>query len=225
MNFEKNKSCFWEALKVNSCGLRYGVVLNIAKLLTPVFYKTVLLPRFTKCRAVMYPNPYDSCRPMNKCIQKLHLSFALVGAEIGVYAGVNAFSILHNLRLKRLYLVDPYVPYYMDGVLTYPKHALVIAQANLKRFSNVKWIREMSVNAASKIDEQLDFAYIDGNHSYVAVKQDLQAFYPLIRKGGFLGGHDFTTEFLGVTKAVSEFAVANQLDLFVEQPDWWVIKK
>jgi hypothetical protein len=35
----------------------------------------------------------------------------LVGAEIGVLQGLNAVSILSNLNMRKLYLVDPYMPY------------------------------------------------------------------------------------------------------------------
>ena len=33
----------------------------------------------------------------------------LVGIEIGVYEGEHALSLLKNLNIKRLYLIDPYV--------------------------------------------------------------------------------------------------------------------
>jgi hypothetical protein len=46
--------------------------------------------------------------------------------------------------------------------------------------------------------------------------------------GGIIGGHDFYNGFQrdhdGVVRAVTEFAVRNQLNLQVELPDWWVVK-
>jgi len=212
---ERRQTQFSEVLRSISYNSRCTIVLAIAKLLTPSLYKNLMNPN------LLGPAP---CRPMITYV-KTNLSQNLVGAEVGVYAASNAFSILTNLHLKRLYLVDSYVPYCDgDGTAVYPERKFAQAKAKLKRFSNVKWIKEKSAQAALKIQEPLDFAYIDANHSYNAVKQDIQAFYPLIREGGVLGGHDFVTRYMGVIRAVCEFAVADGLDLFVEQPDWWIIK-
>jgi hypothetical protein len=211
---KRGKSQLYETLRLTSYGLRYMIVLNSAKLLTPTFHRKLMLPKLL-----------EPCRPMIRHV-RVTMPQGLVGAEIGVYDGENAHSILSHLDIKRLYLIDPYLPYYDgDGAPIYPGKTLAIAQRRLQNFSNVKWIKKKSVEAKSKITELLDFVYIDANHSYEAVRQDISAYYPLVRKGGVLGGHDFTTQFLGVAKAVSEFTVANNLNLFVEQPDWWVIKK
>jgi predicted O-methyltransferase YrrM len=57
-------------------------------------------------------------------------------------------------------------------------------------------------------DNSLDFVFIDGNHSYEAVKKDIESWYPKIKSGGIISGHDYTLEFgdaYGVVKAVDEF--------------------
>ena len=49
-----------------------------------------------------------------------------------------------------------------------------------------------SIDAASYIQpEELDFVFIDGDHSYRAVEEDLAAWEPLVKKGGIVAGHDF----------------------------------
>jgi len=40
-------------------------------------------------------------------------------------------------------------------------------------------------------DESLDFVYLDGDHSYKTVQQELPRFYPKVRRGGVLAGHDY----------------------------------
>ena len=40
-------------------------------------------------------------------------------------------------------------------------------------------------------DESLDFVYIDANHAYDFVKQDIELWWPKVKKGGWLCGHDF----------------------------------
>jgi hypothetical protein len=45
-----------------------------------------------------------------------------------------------------------------------------------------------ALDAAKKIDEQLDFVYIDGLHDFKSVIDDIAAWYPLVRKGGWSAG-------------------------------------
>lgn len=40
-------------------------------------------------------------------------------------------------------------------------------------------------------DRSLDFVFIDGDHSYEGVTRDLAAWYPKIKQGGVLAGHDY----------------------------------
>lgn len=52
---------------------------------------------------------------------------------------------------------------------------------------------------------EVDFVYIDADHSYEAVARDLQAWVPRIRRGGLIAGHDYsTTHYPGVVQAVEE---------------------
>jgi len=48
----------------------------------------------------------------------------------------------------------------------------------------------------------LDFVYLDAAHDYDNVKLDIKCWYPKVREGGILGGHDIIDE--GVKKAVNE---------------------
>ncbi|WP_197231395.1 class I SAM-dependent methyltransferase [Novipirellula artificiosorum] len=61
-------------------------------------------------------------------------------------------------------------------------------------------------------DGELDFVFIDGDHSYQSVKADLTAWHPKLRPGGILLGHDYDPErFPGVVNAVEGFANQQQL--------------
>lgn len=64
--------------------------------------------------------------------------------------------------------------------------------------------RKMSSVEASKQyeDQSLDFIFIDGSHKYEEVKNDILAWYPKLKYGGTLAGHD--RDFPGVDKAVKE---------------------
>lgn len=53
-------------------------------------------------------------------------------------------------------------------------------------------IRALSHEVADLFaDESLDYVYIDGNHAYDYVKLDLETWYPKLKKGGILAGHDY----------------------------------
>ncbi len=52
-------------------------------------------------------------------------------------------------------------------------------------------------------NRSLDFVFIDAAHDYVNVKNDILAWYPKVKKGGFIGGHDYAQP-CGVKQAVDE---------------------
>lgn len=161
----------------------------------------------------------------------------LVGCEIGVYKGNHSESLLASSSIKKLYLIDPYDMYenYIEGHAHYGVDQAPLSEAEKEAMSRLSsyndrtvWINLFSDAACKVITEKLDFVYIDGNHAYEFVKADIENYYPLLKSGGILGGHDFYNGYCwehdGVIKAVTEFAVKNGLGLKVELPDWWIVK-
>lgn len=59
-------------------------------------------------------------------------------------------------------------------------------------------------------DESLDFVYIDASHEYENVKEDLIHWYPKVKRGGVIAGHDYGA---GVKKAVDEFFMGKNFDV------------
>lgn len=74
---------------------------------------------------------------------------------------------------------------------------------------------------------QLGFAYIDASHKYEDVRTDIEGWWPLLREGGILAGHDFCDEHPGVVQAVTEFAHFHILDVYTTQdkPESWYVYK
>jgi len=167
---------------------------------------------------------------MIKSIKKVFDNKLLTGVEIGIFGGKHAESILKTLYIKRLYLVDPYEPYIQQGILHSKERQLgAFAQARerLRQYENkIVWILKTSEKAVKTIPDQLDFVYIDGDHNYPMVKKDIELYYPKVKSGGYLGGHDYEMEWFGVIKAVNEFLKKRDLELNGSYPsDWWIIKK
>jgi len=175
----------------------------------------------------IFPRPFER-------LTKLSNRENLVGVEIGVAGGEHALSILENLNIQKLYLIDPYDLYdtYTEGKNIYGITQETLekteksARKKLKNYEKqIVWIKKLSSQAISDIKEDLDFAYIDGNHAYSFVLEDLNNYYKLLSPNGVIGGHDYYNGFAkdhsGVVKAVQEFAVKNNLNLTVELPDFW----
>ena len=86
----------------------------------------------------------------------------------------------------------------------------------------VKLLREFSKEACSFFkDETFDFIYIDADHTYEAVSEDLNAWFPKVKKGGVISGHDHisgertlqlghSVKF-GVVEAVADFRKQHKL--------------
>lgn len=146
------------------------------------------------------------------------------GVEIGVAKGENAESILSNLDMKMLWLIDPYMEYYDVGkFFRYNYTMFQKAFERLSGFKNKTFIRKMSKDAIFEVPNDLDFVYIDGNHDYEYAKGDIEVYWGKIKNGGLICGADFNIP--SVAKAVIEFAESNHLHIYVESKDWWMIKE
>jgi len=152
-------------------------------------------------------------------------------AEIGVWKGVMAKHLLENLPGIRQY-------YCVDCWELYPDFKAILREKSQYSQLNYNDVYEMYLEAVSaysdKIttlrmyseeavkhvpDRSLDFAFIDANHAYKYVKQDIILWLPKVKHGGILSGHDYKIKRFGVKRAVDEFFQAvSLLPNFV----WWV---
>lgn len=128
----------------------------------------------------------------------------LVGVEIGVDEGKNAFSMLKYLPIRKLFLVDPYVDYMDHGRLIVSGESNFNYARRLLRgcSGRVEFIRALSEDAVDLIPDGLDFVYLDGNHDYDFVKKDIELYSKKLHVGGFLCFDD--TGFFSVSKAIVE---------------------
>lgn len=79
-----------------------------------------------------------------------------------------------------------------------------VCEKNLAPLSDIITIHPIpSLEAAKKFrDDSVDFVWIDADHSYKGVKDDIAAWWPKIKRGGAMGGDDFPMA--GVKVAVEE---------------------
>jgi len=160
--------------------------------------------------------PGLSARAMIKEIRNDFKGRPLVGVEIGVAEGYNAYNILRMLNVERLYLVDSYKG---DWI-----RAFGLSQKLLKPFKDkVVFINQRSENAVKSIPPVLDFVYIDGDHSYDGVKSDFFNYFNKVKPGGYIGGHDFNMYGYEVIRFVNELHDEGY-DVKAYNNDWWVKK-
>lgn len=153
---------------------------------------------------------------------------SVVGVEIGCRAGVNAVQILRRLPVSKLFLIDPFVPYYDRSAYTTEQQMSFLNEfnKNLMGFSGrFVFVQEYSYNCVDRIPDDLDFVYIDGGHRYDEVLKDISLYYPKVRVGGVIGGHDW--DYKDVASAVIDFCRDHVLydDLCSTDPDLWLVKK
>jgi len=168
---------------------------------------------------------------------KSKCGYGTVGAEIGVWTGDLSCSILSYMKPEKLYLIDSWAVYpdyikelksrnfngeYLEQDRWDNMYRVVCDRYENNKLVNV--IRNMSSDAAEKFNnEELDWVYIDASHIEKYVYKDLFAWWPKIKSGGTLCGHDFL--FPGVSLALRKFSKKMNLIVWPCGNDWWIDKK
>lgn len=150
--------------------------------------------------------------------------FRGVGAELGVAAGAFSAHILRQERVSLLYSIDRWNDHHnMAEYMT----ALALLKSHGSR-SLV--IRACFDEIAPCIPNQhLQFCYVDGYaHTGQHGGKTLADWWPKIKPGGILSGHDYSPRYQPTIDAVDAFAKAHGLELNLttedELPSWWVRK-
>ncbi len=85
-----------------------------------------------------------------------------------------------------------------------------------------------SVTAAKVVTAKAmpaDAIYIDAGHTYEHVMADLRAWWPALRPGGVMFGDDYHVQWVGVIRAVHDFADEHRLSIRTDFPDKWYMQK
>lgn len=144
-----------------------------------------------------------------------------VVAEIGVAEG-NFSKDLLDAGVDRLFMVDYWG--HIPGVTGDGNFQQWWHDNNYQMAFNkvqpygwrAKLLRGMSVDMADSVpDESLDMLYLDAAHYYEGVMADLKAWYPKVKSGGIIAGHDYLCKDYKVKEAVGDFILYRMIEVEV----------
>lgn len=173
-----------------------------------------------------------------------HYPEGSVGVEIGVWKGGFSSMVLEKVKPSKYHLIDPWVHFDgaeydqawyggddPDGQAKMDR----IYQGVLDQFAGeidagtVVVHKGLSSEVASEFeDEYFDWVYIDGNHLYEFVRDDLELYYPKVKPGGLITGDDYMDGQWwgdGVIRAVDEFVASGRAEVVEIRGAQFVLRK
>lgn len=148
-------------------------------------------------------------------------NFSGIGVEVGVFKGEFSNQILSTWP-GRLIGIDCYnngtefnilwdairnnMEYVQDS-----RYQILVCQSHV---------------GVNYVPGDLSFAYLDAGHTFPEVAQDISVWWPKIKNGGILCGHDYDYKEIGVKTAVDEFLVSHmKLKMHHKPCGSWFIQK
>ena len=154
-----------------------------------------------------------------------------IGVEVGVYQGNYSLVLAQTIPDLTLYSVDPWVfhdRYKGSGETITNAHRL--SKEKLEPLG-VNIVQKFSMEAVKDFEPRsIDFVYIDGDHTFDSVMQDIIEWGRRVKKSGIISGHDYT-DGTAVKEAVDMYYRHHKLELEVtEESDdharsWMIVKK
>ena len=194
---------------------------------------------FTSEKWYQQSQAFVNRRELAKACNQLGLAGNAV--EIGVHKGEFAKQFLDLWRGERYVLVDPWAPIegYDDEQIipTDPVECEKVYKECWdlleKHHHRLGVQRCLSLEAAKVYKDsgvKFDFVYIDADHDYDQVWNDLEAWYPLCNRGGIFAGHDFFNgKMEGPRRAVYEFLYVlygyTPIIITGDAWSWYIIKR
>ena len=158
----------------------------------------------------------------------ISLGSDLTICELGVCRGHNLRYLLDRApNISKVYAIDPWLPYddwcgHMSSqvVESWMHEALRLLEQYDDRITLLK---AKSIDSSVYIqDDELDYIFIDGDHSYDATIQDMVTYYSKVKSNGIFSGHDYQLD--SVRRAVTEFRENNHISsplLFADNNVWY----
>jgi predicted O-methyltransferase YrrM len=154
-----------------------------------------------------------------------------VGAEVGCAKGNTTARLLAACPYLKLYCVDMWAwspqnfteyskDIYKDWDFKEVRKTFRKQTHPYKR--RITELRGLSWEMPQFVYKELDFVFIDADHGYESVLQDIKAWTPKLKAGGLLSGHDINLP--SVQKAVEELIDPAYIN-YADDNVWWCYKE
>jgi len=176
----------------------------------------------------------------------VELRFIEIGSWVGESAAVMAAAIEDAVAMSRytanctIYLVDRFTGTlgeaseivargFSGNVLEYCLDN--VAQIGYRRPGCVDFSVDLiigdSVQSATSFLTPVDYVFVDADHSYAGCKGDIEAYWPTLKPGAIMAGHDYGLLFPDVIVAADECCqrLAGSNPLIVEGSSVWMTRK
>lgn len=159
------------------------------------------------------------------------------GIEVGVWRGELSRDLLRNFVNLELLMVDLWAPTAANSTMMRETSCEEMEQAHEEASRTAAAFpgrgtiyRGDSTLLAPALGDGFDFVFIDADHMYERVKQDIEVYHHKVRIGGVLAGHDYNgwgdqKKGWGVKRAVDEFARDNGYQVTRCLGNVWWVKK
>lgn len=135
----------------------------------------------------------DELEVLNKYAAKVSDKGIIV--DIGTADGKSAFSLaLVSKPTVSVYTID------ITAFESYYKHL-----ANLELEDKLFHIEAKSQDIYDEWIKPIDMIFIDGDHEYEGIKEDIVGWVPYVRPNGIVAFHDYGNPNFEVTEAIDEF--------------------
>ena len=130
---------------------------------------------------------------LQKYGQRAHSAIVEIGAA---YGGSSLLFLLSKKEYTKVYSIDPFVVDSMDTFqatreLCYNHVVCALADVGkAERSSSWTLIPEYSYDRVKKWESAINVLFIDGDHTYDAVKQDFEQWLPFVHSEGYILFHD-----------------------------------
>ena len=142
----------------------------------------------------------------------------VVWVEVGSWAGRSLACVGASLQSGELIAVDRFsgCPGCSDYDTRIARRSLleVIDGINQRPEVTARLIEVSSVEAAKAFDdESVDVVFIDGDHDYASVRDDLNAWLTKVKSGGIICGHDgkYPTVISAVIEVIGQFEMCDTI--------------
>jgi len=142
-------------------------------------------------------------------------------AEIGCYAGESMEIFFNSGKIKQLFAIDPWMGGYNHATSPEVSDFNLVEHTFDNRAVNKNIVKlKMTMKEALDLLPELDVIYIDGNHTYDCVLEDIKLSLQKIKDGGIICGHDYNSLDVDVVQAVNK--VFGKPDKIFSDSSWMV---